>query len=105
MNKIKKNDTVKVIAGRDKGKNGKVLAVYGDTNRALVEGVNYIKKHMRKSQQDPQGGIVSKESSIHISNLMLLCKACNRPTRVGILTLSDGTTKTRACKRCSEVIS
>lgn len=104
MNKIKKNDTVKVLAGRDRGKTGRVLAVYPKKARALVEGVNFVKKHARKTQQDPQGGIVSKESPIHISNLMLLCKACNKGTRVGFSKLSDGTIS-RFCKKCNEIIS
>ena len=104
MAKLKKNDTVKVLAGRDKGKQGRVLAVFPKKDRALVEGVNFVKKHTRKSQQDPQGGIVSKESPIHISNLALLCKACNRPTRVGFTKLGDGT-RSRFCKRCNEIIA
>ncbi len=104
MAKLKKNDTVKVLAGRDKGKQGRVLAVFPKKDRALVEGVNFVKKHTRKSQQDPQGGIVSKESPIHISNLALLCKACNRTTRVGFTKLGDGT-RSRFCKRCNEIIA
>lgn len=104
MDKIRKNDTIKVLAGKDKGKTGKVLHVFPKNNRAVVEGVNFIKKHTRKTQNDQQGGIVEKESSIHVSNLLLLCKACNRPTRVGATKLGDGT-KTRFCKRCKEIIS
>ena len=104
MNKIVKNDTVKVIGGRDKGKTGRVLTIFPKRNRALVEGVNFVKKHARRTQQDQQGGIVTKESPIHISNLLLLCKACNKPTRVGITKLSDGA-KTRVCKKCKEIIS
>lgn len=103
MSKIKKNDTVKVIAGRDKGKTGKVLKVYPKQRRALVEGVNYVRKHVRRTQQDQQGGIITKESPIHISKLMLVCKACGRPTRVGFSKLSDGT-KARLCKKCNELI-
>ena len=104
MHKIKKNDTVKVLAGKDKGKSGRVLAVFPSENRALVEGVNFVKRHMRKSQKDPQGGIISKESPINISKLALLCKACNRPTRVGITKLGDGT-RSRFCKKCNEIIA
>jgi len=104
MDKIRKNDTIKVLAGKDKGKTGKVLHVFPKNNRAVVEGVNFIKRHTRKTQNDQQGGIVEKESSIHVSNLLLLCKACNRPTRVGATKLGDGT-KTRFCKRCKEIIS
>lgn len=103
MNKIKKSDTVYVLTGRDKGKTGKVFRVMPKKNRALVEGVNYIKKHTRKTKQDQQGGIVQKESAIHISNLALFCKSCSKPSRVGISVLADGT-RSRFCKRCKEVI-
>jgi len=103
MNKIKKNDTVRVLAGRDKGKMGKVFRVYPQKGRALVEGVNYVKKHARKTQENPKGGIVQKESSIHLSNLAIFCKTCNKGARVGFSTLADGT-KTRFCKRCKEGI-
>ena len=103
MNKIKKNDTVRVLAGRDRGKTGKVFRVYPKKERALVEGINYVKKHARKTQENPQGGIVQKESSIHLSDLALFCKTCNKGTRVGFSNLADGT-KTRFCKRCKEGI-
>ena len=103
MRKIKKNDMVYVLAGRDKGKTGKVFMVIPDRNRALVEGINYVKKHARKTKQDQQGGIVQKESTINISNLALLCKTCNKPSRFGINVLADGT-RSRFCKRCKEVI-
>jgi len=104
MRKILKNDIVKVIAGKDKGKTGKVLSIFPGVNRALVEGVNFVKKHAQRTQRDQQGGIITKESPIDISKVMLMCKACSKPTRVGITTLSDGT-KARVCKRCSEIIS
>ena len=104
MNKIRKNDTVKVIAGKDRGKTGRVLMVFPKINKARVEGVNFVKKHAKKTQQDPQGGIVTKESLIGIAKILLLCKACNRPTRVGITKLSDGT-KARFCKKCNEILS
>lgn len=103
MNKIKKNDTVYVLAGRDRGKSGRVFKVYPNEERALVEGINYVKKHARKSQAYPQGGIVQKESPIHISNLALFCRNCKKAARVGVSTLADGT-KSRFCKRCKEVI-
>ncbi|MFC1646476.1 50S ribosomal protein L24, partial [Candidatus Omnitrophota bacterium] len=81
MLKIKKDDNVAVIAGRDKGKKGKVITIFPQANRALVEGVNFVKKHMRKTQQEQKGGIVEKEVTIHMSNLMLICKRCNKPVR------------------------
>jgi large subunit ribosomal protein L24 len=103
LNKIKKNDIVYVLAGRDRGKTGKVFRVIERDERALVEGINYVKKHARKTRQDQQGGIVQKESPIHLSNLAPVCKTCNKPARVGISTLTDGT-KSRFCRRCKEVI-
>lgn len=103
MFKIKKNDTVKVISGRDRGKTGRVLKIFPKEHRALVEGINYVKRHTRPTRQDQQGGIITKESPIDISNLLLLCKSCNRPTRVGFTILSDGT-KARQCKKCKEII-
>ena len=103
MNKIKKNDMVYVLAGRDRGKTGKVFRVFPDKEKALVEGVNYVKKHARKTQANQQGGIIQKESPIHMSNLALFCKACTKPAHIGINMLTDGT-KARDCKRCKEVI-
>ena len=88
MYKIKKDDTVKIISGNYKGQTGRVLRLIGLNNRALVEGVNKVKKHMRPSQENPQGGIVEKEMSIHISNLMLVEK--NNPTKVGFKVAKDG---------------
>lgn len=102
MARIKKNDIVVVLAGKDKGKNGKILAVLPAKNRALVEGVNFIKKHQRRTREQEKGGVVEKESPIHLSNLALFCKGCNRPTKVGFNTLKDGT-KSRFCKKCDEV--
>ena len=103
MNKIKKNDIVYVLAGRDKGKTGKVFKVMPKKDRALVEGINYVKKHARKTKTDQQGGIIQMESAIHISNIALFCKNCNKASRVGINVLADGT-RSRFCKRCKEVI-
>ncbi len=103
MNKIKKNDIVYVIAGKDKGKTGKVFRINHDKGRALVEGINYVKKHARKTKQDQQGGIVQKENPIDLSNLAVYCKPCNKPVRVGFNTLADGT-RSRYCKKCKEVL-
>ena len=103
MNKIKKNDIVYVLSGRDSGKSGKVFMVFPKKEKALVEGINYVKKHARKTKQDQQGGIVQKESPIHLSNLALFCKTCSKPARVSINVLADGS-KTRYCKKCKEVI-
>ncbi len=100
---IKKNDTVKILLGRDRGKTGKVLFVWPEKNRALIQGRNLVKKHQRKTKEDQQGGVIQKESPIDISNLMLVCQKCSKPTRVGFSALSDGT-KVRLCKKCKELI-
>ena len=87
---IKKGDKVVVLAGRDKGKTARVIYVYPKKNRALVEGVNMVKKHVRKSQKDPQGGIISRELPIHLSNLSLICPTTNKATRIKTLVAGDG---------------
>ncbi|GKT08330.1 50S ribosomal protein L24 [Desulforhabdus sp. TSK] len=100
---IKKNDTVMVIAGKDKGKSGKVLRLVPKKNRAIVEKLNMVKRHMRPGAQSRQGGILEKEAPIEISNLMLVCSKCTDPTRVGYKILDDNR-KVRYCKKCKEVI-
>lgn len=101
--KIKKEDTVKVITGKDKGKSGRVIKVFPKVNRATVEGINLVKKHMRRTQENQQGGVVSVERPIHISNLKLFCKQCNRASRVGFSFDKEGK-KQRICKLCKEVL-
>lgn len=101
--KIRKDDIVMALAGKDKGKTGKVLKVFPQSSRAIVEGINFVKKSMRKTRQDQQGGIIQRENPINISNLAIFCKSCSRSTRVGLSVLSDGT-KSRFCKRCKEMI-
>lgn len=88
--KIKKNDLVKVISGVYIGKEGKVLKVFTEKQRIIVEGVNLIKKHTRPSQTNPQGGIIEQEGTIHVSNVMLVCPHTNEPTRIGRRRLEDG---------------
>jgi large subunit ribosomal protein L24 len=90
--KIRKNDTVMVIAGNSRGKSGKVLKVYTERKRVIVEGVNIIKRHTRPSQKNPQGGIVQREAPIHVSNVMLLDPKTNEITRVGTRIIVDETT-------------
>ncbi len=98
--KIKKNDMVKVIAGNSRGKTGKVLRVYPETERLIVEGVNIVKRHRRPTQQNPQGGIVQQEAPIHVSNVMLLDPKSGEPTRVGkTLIIDDKTGKSRHLRR------
>lgn len=103
MFKIRRNDTVEVIKGKDAGKKGKVLRVFPEKNKALVEGINLAKKHKRQSRQDQQGGIVSIEMPINLANLMLFCKNCNSPRRSGFTVLKDKT-KSRFCKTCKETL-
>ena len=100
---IRKNDTVIVLTGEDKNKTGKVLKVLVDKNRAIVEGLNIVSKSTKPSAQNPQGGIVKKEASIHISNLSLIDPKSGKPTRVGVQKNEDGT-KVRVSKRSGEVI-
>jgi len=88
--KIKRNDIVKVLAGKDKGKSGKVLKVFPADNKAIVEGINYLKKHARKTQENPKGGVIQRENTINISNIAVICTRCSKPARVGFTELSDG---------------
>ncbi len=103
MNYLKINDQVEVIAGKDRGRVGKVLKVYKNKGRALVERSNMIKRHMKPSAANQQGQIVEKEAPIHVSNLMLVCPKCTKTVRIRKSTLDDGT-KVRVCKRCDEII-
>jgi large subunit ribosomal protein L24 len=90
--KIRKNDNVKVIAGNSRGKSGKVLKVYPDRDRIIVEGVNIIRRHSRPSQKNPQGGIMQREAPIHVSNVMLIEPKTNEVTRVGSKVIKDEST-------------
>ncbi len=100
---IRKNDNVLVIAGKDRGKKGKVRFAYPRDNRVLVEGVNFIKKHAKAVGQVKQAGIIEREQSLDVSDVMLVCPKCNKPTRVAHRTQPDGK-KLRVCRNCSEVI-
>ncbi|NOU92890.1 50S ribosomal protein L24 [Paenibacillus sp. LMG 31456] len=100
---VKKDDTVFVITGKDKGKKGRIIAAYPRENRVLVEGVNLIKKHTKPSQSNPQGGIISQEAPIHVSNVMLIDPKSGQPTRVGYKVLDNGK-KVRIAKKSGEVI-
>ena len=101
--KIRKNDNVLVIAGKDRGKTGKVRFAYPKDEQLLVEGINFIKRHTRARRAVRQAGIIELEAPIHVSNVMLLCTKCNHPTRVGFRILGDGK-KVRICRSCQEVI-
>ena len=100
---IKKDDIVMVIAGKEKGKTGKVLKVIPKENKAVVEKINIVKKHVRPTPNNPQGGIIEKEAPIHLSNLLLFCSRCNRGVRTGKKILEDGR-KVRYCKKCNEIL-
>jgi len=101
--KIRKNDTVVVLAGKDKGKKGKVRQSFPEESRITVEGVNMIKRHSRARRAVRQAGIIELEAPIHVSNAMLLCNKCNQPSRVGFRFLEGGK-KVRICRSCGEVI-
>ena len=100
---VRRGDTVGVIAGRERGKRGKVLRVLMDKGRVLVEHVNMVKKHQRPTQKLRQGGIIEREGPLALSNVLLVCARCDRPARTGVKILADGR-KVRTCKRCGEAI-
>ena len=100
---IKKDDKVKVISGKDKGKIGKVLKVNKKDGRLLIEKVNMIKRHVRPNAQNRQGGIIESEAPIHWSNVMIMCNKCVKPARIKTTVLEDGK-KVRTCQKCDENI-
>jgi len=99
---VSKGDKVKIMSGTDKDKTGKVLQVLPRSGKIIVEGVNIVKKHMRPTRDNPEGGIIDKEAPIFSGKAMLVCPRCNRPARVGHKFLADGR-KVRYCKNCGEV--
>jgi large subunit ribosomal protein L24 len=101
--RIKKNDKVKIFVGKDKGKIGKVINVDRKNNRILVENINIKKRHTRPSGQNKQGGIIESEAMIQLSNVMLVCGKCLKPTRIKIKQLEDGK-RIRICGKCEEII-
>ena len=101
--KLKTGDKVVVIAGKDKGKEGKIVAVDKKNNRVMVEGVNMVSKHTKPNAQNQQGGIIKKEAAIDASNVMLVCPKCKKGVRVGYSVLENGT-KVRVCKKCGASI-
>jgi large subunit ribosomal protein L24 len=101
--RLKKGDTVLVIAGKERGKTGKILRVVAEKNRATVERLNMVKRHRKGRSAQTAGGIVEKEAGLHLSNLMLVCDRCNKPTRIGSKQLENGE-HARRCHRCGEVI-
>ncbi len=101
--KIRKNDTVMVVTGRDRGKTGKVMRVLPERGRVVIERLNIVKRHSKPRGAQSPGGIVEKEAPIAISNVMIFCDRCNAPVRVGIKVADDGA-KNRVCRRCGEAI-
>ena len=102
--RLRKNDMVEVLAGRDAGKRGKILKVLPAKGRVIVQGVAFVKKHTRPNpQRNVKGGIAERESSVHASNVMILCGECGKRTRIGMKVLADGR-KVRACRRCEGVL-
>ncbi len=101
---VKKDDEVLVLAGKDRGKSGRVLRVFPTKKRAVVENINMLRKHTRPNpQKNIKGGVVERESPIHLANLMVICRECGKPTRVSYSLLSDGK-KVRVCRKCSGTI-
>jgi large subunit ribosomal protein L24 len=101
--KIRKNDNVLIIKGKDRGKSGKVRFAYPEKNTLIIEGANMIKKHARAQGNVRQAGIIEREAPLPMANVMLLCSRCNKPARVGFRFLEDGH-KVRFCRACGEVI-
>lgn len=102
--RVRKNDTVQVMCGEFRGKTGRIVKVFPDKNRALVEGLNIIKRHTKPNRKTQQGGIVQKEAPIHLSNLMLVCPKTGKPTRIGVSILEGGK-RVRFSKRAKETIA
>jgi len=101
---IRRNDNVLVVAGKDRGKRGRVLKVLPERNRLIVEGVNFVKRHTKPNpSKNVKGGVVEREASLHASNVQLVCPECGAATRVGRRELQDGR-KVRICRKCEGVV-
>jgi large subunit ribosomal protein L24 len=100
---LKKNDTVQIVTGEHKGLTGKIVRVIPSKNRAIVSERNMVKRHTKPNQKNPQGGIVEKEASIHLSNLMLVCPKTGKPTRIGVRVLDNGK-RVRYSKKAKELV-
>ncbi len=101
---IRKEDTVNVITGKYKGRKGRVLSVDRAKGNVLIEKINIIKKHMKPNKTYTQGGIIEKEAPVELSNVMLVCPKCGKPTKIGVTVAEGGNKKHRTCKKCREVI-
>ncbi len=100
---IRRDDTVVVISGKEKGKKGKILKVLLEDSRVIVEKLNMVKRHAKPSRSSPQGGIVQKEAGLHVSNVMFYCTKCAKAVRLGSKVLKDGK-KVRVCRKCNEMV-
>ncbi len=100
--RIKTNDKVKIVAGKDRGKEGKVIQVFSKEGKIVVEGLNLMKKHLRPRQRGEKGQIIELAAPLAVSNVMLICEKCGKPTRIGYKT--EGESKKRTCKKCKESI-
>ena len=102
--RVRRNDTVVVLAGKNKGRTGRILRVFRSEGRAIVEGVNFVRKHTKANpQKNIKGGILEREAPVNASNLMIICAECGKPSRVGHKILDDGT-KVRTCRRCEGIL-
>ena len=99
---VKKGDTVQVLSGKDKGKQGKIITAMPKAGKVIVEGINKVKRHSKPSLKVPQGGIITKEMPLHVCKVQLVCPACNKPTRIGHKEVNGK--NSRVCKKCGEVI-
>jgi large subunit ribosomal protein L24 len=100
--KLRKDDLVQVIAGKDKGKQGKILKIDREKGKVIVAGANMAKKAMKKKNQNDRGGIAEIEAALHVSNVMIVCKKCGRPVKIGYKI--EGDTKKRVCRKCGEAL-
>jgi len=100
---VHREDTVVILAGKDRGKKGRVIRLFPKVEKALIEKINMVKRHTRPTQQMPQGGILEKEAPVHVSNLQVVCGKCGKATRIAHKILADGQ-KTRICKKCGEIL-
>ena len=99
--RLKKGDNVEVICGADHGKKGKVLKIFRDGNRAIVENINMVEKKQRPTQENPKGGLLKKEGTLSVSDLQIVCSSCNKRTRIGMKNI-ENKQKLRYCKKCNE---
>ncbi len=100
---VRKGDTVVVLSGKDKGKRGKIIEALPKKGKVVVEGVNKVKRHTKASQKVPQGGIIVKEAPMHSAKVMLVCPACDKPTRIRKTMMASGS-MARTCKKCGEIV-